>query len=420
MWKQIRSDAEWFMRTPVLLSEDARISESAASSRESLLVAPRPRPRCRATFIPFDPSIRNIFTQPNPDQIRHPYFIALTAADDSATWYLHTPSGHFIYCEDVDTLFPFPVAPSLRDSMLHVGNLDPLRFKIEAAAALAQKFQSANGRGPLDYLAQSAALQCRYPPVTLPTLTFYQPVVSSPNFLDAVAKLPLPRGDIDGFLSGWIAACGANLGRVWPVLVFMEIKKTGRVQTLFARGSFLELIVQFLFLSDVSFAEAIATSPQTSPAAVAEFFRAIAVCKIGALPRWLLSVVLCEAEQRFPKARAACVCFANLIFRSLIAPVLVARSYDAETAVRFMESVFAFSPAVRAGTITAMTDMVDHFKANVELGEMEAVRVEHVKSLVAKAFADPAAFRKACDESTFDADRVAYTRALNVRRYFDM
>jgi hypothetical protein len=304
--------------------------------------------------------------------------------------------------------------------MLRVAGLEPFSFNDEATAALAHKFQSANGRGLLDYLAQSVVVQCGYPPVTPPTLTFYQPVVSSPDFLDIVTKLPLPHRDIDGFLSGWIVACGPVLRRVWPVLVFSEVKRTDRMESLFARGSFLEVIVQFLFLSDVSFSEVIKASPQTSPQAVVEFFNAIAVCKVAALPSWLLSVVLCEVERRFPRSRAVYICFANLIFRPLIALVLIARNQDAKVAVRFMENVFAFSSAVRAETIAAMTDMVKRFKGDVELGELEDIRFVHVKNLVARAFADPMAFSDACVESTFDADRAAYIRAHDIRRFFDL
>jgi hypothetical protein len=40
--KEIVSDAEWFIRTPVLLSEVSRISESANSHRDSLFAAFRP------------------------------------------------------------------------------------------------------------------------------------------------------------------------------------------------------------------------------------------------------------------------------------------------------------------------------------------------------------------------------------------
>jgi hypothetical protein len=166
------------------------------------------------TFTPFDPAVRNIFTQPNPDQICDPYFFALTASVDGPTWYLRTATSHFIYYEEVDTLFPFLRAPALCDSMLHVTNLAPFGFKIEASAALAHKFQNRNGRGPLECLTQSVVLQCGYPPVTLPTLTFYQPFASSPDFLNTVTRLPLPHGDIDGFLTGWIVTCGPHLRRV--------------------------------------------------------------------------------------------------------------------------------------------------------------------------------------------------------------
>jgi hypothetical protein len=372
------------------------------------------------TFLPFDPAVRSIFRQSSPDPVSHPYFFALTSPAVGATWYFHTASGHFIYYEDINTLVPFPAAPSFRDSKLHFPRLEPFGFKIDGAAPLAQKFQSANSPKLLDYFTECVAFHCGYPPVTRPTLTLYHPVISSPDFLEALTRLPLPRGGIDEFLLGWIAACGSNLRRVWPVLVFAEVKQTDRMERLFARGSFLELIIQFLFLNDASFAQLMETAPQTSPAATVEFFKAIEHCKIAAPPRWLLSIVLCEVERRFPKSRAACVCFANLIFRPLIARVLVARTEDAETAVRFMENVFAFSRNIRPETIAAMTDMVARFKANVELGELEEIRLDHVKSLIAKAFADPAAFCNACGKSTFEADRAAYTRAVDARRFFDL